>query len=131
MSGRCGCLGVGKGKSHGLDRTTERRRIIESFDVLSVPANVQALILEALNSDKWDWFRDSDGCTGVSEIYWPTIYFPPCVRHDFDCHTGHNGWQTSLRFYRVQRAYGVDPIRSGIRFIGVTVAYYFWLKWTK
>jgi len=131
MGGRCGILGLGKGRSAGLDRETERRRIIESFDVLNVPAGVQALVREALDSDKWDWFRDCDGCTGVSEIYWPTIYFPPCLRHDFDCYTGHNGWQTSLRFYRVQRAYGVDAIRSGIRTAGVTLAWYCWMKWQK
>ena len=129
MSGRCGILGLGKGRSHGLDRSTERHRIIESFDVLSVPADIQALIREALDSDKWDWFRDCDGCTGVSEIYWPTIYFPPCLRHDFDCATGHNGWQASRRFYRIQRAYGVSAVRSGARAAGVTLAWYLFLKW--
>ena len=127
--GRCGFLGLGKGRSAGLDRETEYRRIIESFDVLSVPGDVQALIREALDSDKWDWFRDCDGCTAVSEIYWPTIYFPPCLRHDFDCATGNNGWQTSLRFYRIQCAYGVSAIRSGTRAAGVTLAWYAWMKW--
>ena len=129
MNGRCGILGLGKGRSAGLDRETERHRILESFDVLSVPEDVRTLIREALDSDKWDWFRDCDGCTGVSELYWPTIYFPPCLRHDFDCYTGHNGWRTSMRFYRVQRAYGVDSIRAGIRTIGVITAWYTWLKW--
>ena len=51
------------------------------------------------------------------------------VRHDFDCATGHNGWQTSVRFYRIQRAYGVEAIRSGIRAAGVTLAWYCWMKW--
>ena len=92
MSGRCGVMGCGKGKSEGLDRATEYRRIIESFDVLSVPADIQTLIREALDSDKWDWFEDCDGCTGVSDVYWPTIYFPPCLRHDFDWGTGNGGW---------------------------------------
>ena len=115
MSGRCGILGLGKGRSTGLDRATERRRIIESFDVLNVPEDVRTLISEALDSPLWDWLRDCDGCTGVSEIYWPTIYFPPCLRHDFDCAVGHNGWQTSVRFYRVQRAYGVGALRAGRR----------------
>ena len=127
--GRDGILGLGKGRSAGLDRVTERRRIIESFDVLSVPEAIQAEIREALDSDKRDWFRDCDGCTGVSEIYWPTIYFPPCLRHDFDCHIGNNGWGTSLRFYRIQRAYGVSAVRAGIRVAGVTIAWYSWLKW--
>jgi len=111
-----------------LDREVERS-IIGSFDVLSVPEDIQALIIEALDSDKWDWFRDCDGCTGVSEIYWPTIYFPPCLRHDFDCATGHNGWETSKRFYRIQRAYGVERVRAGARVVGVTLAWYGCLKW--
>jgi hypothetical protein len=100
MSGRCGILGLGKGRSMGLDRKMERDRIIDSFAVLSVPEDVQGLIMEALDSNRWDWFKDCDGCTGVSEMYWPTIYFPPCLRHDFDCATGHNGWEASLRLFR-------------------------------
>jgi len=131
MSGRCGILGLGKGRSAGLDRETERGRIIGSFEVLSVPAGIQAEIREALDSPLWDWFRDCDGCTGVSEIYWPTIYFPPCLRHDFDCKIGHNGWQTSMRFYRIQRAYGVGAMRAGVRFAGVTAAWYGWLRWRR
>ena len=135
----CGCVGERTRGRHGhdrpvrtgLDRQTEYHRIMESFDVLSVPANIQALIREALDSSLWNWFEDCDGCTGVSEIYWPTKYFPPCLRHDFDCHIGHNGLETSNRFYRIQRAYGVDPFRAGVRFVGVTIAWYCWLKWRK
>ena len=69
MSGRHGVCGLGKGRSGGLDRERERNRVIESFDVFSVPEDIQALIREALDSAHWDWFRDCDGCTGVSEIY--------------------------------------------------------------
>jgi len=131
MSGRCGILGHGKGRSTGLDRRTEHQRIIESFDVFSIPADIQALIREAMHSDKWDWFTDCDGCTGVSEIYWPTIYFPPCLRHDFDWATGRGGWESNMRFYRIQRAYGVSAVRSGIRAAGVMVSWFAWVKWTK
>ena len=129
MSGRCGILGIGKGKSAGLNKDKEYQRIIESFDVLSVPADIQALIRDALESDKWDWFTDCDGCTGVSEIYWPTIYFPPCLRHDFDWSTGNGGWESNVRFYRIQCAYGVSRFRAGVRLVGVTLAWYAWLKW--
>ena len=113
----------------GLDRATEHRRIIESFDVLDVPKDVQDLIVEALDSEQWDWFKDCDGCTCVSEVYWPTKYFPPCLRHDFDWRTGRGGWEANVRFYRIQRVYGVDPIRAGGRFVGVTAAWYSWFKW--
>ena len=85
--GRCGILGCGKGRSAGLNRMTEYKRIIESFDLLNVPAGVRVLVREALDSPRWDWFKDCDGCTGVSEMYWPTIYFPPWVNeaaHSFE-----------------------------------------------
>jgi len=120
----------GKGRSEGLDRDVERYRIIESFDVLNVPEGIQALIREALDSPKWDWFKDCDGCTAVSEVYWPTIYFPPCLRHDFDWATGNGGWASNVRFYRIQRAYGMGRLRAGVRFVGVTVAWYtaFWWR---
>ena len=131
MSGRCGILGLGRGRSAGLDRATERRRIEDSFDVFNVPGDIQALIVEALDSDKWDWFRDCDGCTAVSEVYWPTIYFPPCLRHDFDWRTGRGGWEANRRFYRIQRAYGVGRFRAGTRFVGVTLSWFGWFKWRR
>ena len=129
MSGRCGVMGHGKGKSQGLNRMTEYKRIIESFDLLNVPADVRVLVREALDSKKWDWFKDCDGCTGVSEAYWPTIYFPPCLRHDFDWATGNGGWDANVRFYRIQCAYGMGAVRAGMRFLGVTISWFAWFKW--
>ena len=131
---KCGKLAVAgaagsNAQAAPLDPRVEYARIIESFDVLSVPADVQALIREALDSPKWDWFKDCDGCTAVSEVYWPTKYFPPCLRHDFDWFTGNGGWESNARFYRIQRAYGMDPVRAGVRFAGVTLAWYAAFKW--
>jgi hypothetical protein len=56
MSGRCGIFGVGLGRAMGLDRKTERKRIIASFDVLNVPPDLRSLVVEALDSNAWDWF---------------------------------------------------------------------------
>jgi hypothetical protein len=110
---------------------TEYKRIMESFTVLSVPASVRVLVREALDSTEWDWFKDCDGCTAVSEMYWPTKYFPPCLRHDFDWQTGRGGWDANVRFYRIQRAYRMSAIHSGVRFIGVTAAWFAWFKWRR
>ena len=129
MSACCVVLGLGKGRSAALDRRVEYHRIIESFDVLSVPVDIQALVREVLDSDLWDWFTDCDGCTGVSEMYWPTIYFPPCLRHDFDWATGNGGWDANVRFYRIQCAYGMGAVRAGMRFLGVTISWFAWFKW--
>ncbi len=38
-------------------------------------------------------------------------------------------WVANARFYRIQRAYGVSALRSDLRWVGVTVAWYTWLKW--
>ena len=53
------------------------------------------------------------------------------MRHDFDCVRGQGGWEASQRFYQLQRAYGVERVRSGIRAGAVTLAWYAWLKWRK
>ena len=110
-------------------RESERARIEKSFKVFNVSEEQQALIREALDSDAWDWFEDCDGCTGVSDLYWPTRYFPPCLRHDFDFVTGNGGLTGSRIFYDLQRAYGMPKWRSGLRTGAVTVYWYAWAKW--
>ncbi len=112
-------------------RESERVRIEKSFDVFGLSEAHRALILEALDSDAWDWFKDCDGCTVVSELHWPTKYFPPCLRHDFDWGTGHDGLTMSKNFFALQRAYGVPRWRSGLRTGAVTVVWYAWQKWKK
>jgi hypothetical protein len=113
------------------NRESERARIVKSFDVFDVTDEHRALILEALDSPEWDWFEDCDGCTTVSELHWPTKYFPPCLRHDFDCATGRNGWQASARFYMIQRVYGVPVWRASLRAAGVTAFWYGWGRWQR
>ena len=112
-------------------RTAERARIVESFQVFDLGETDRNLILEALDSKEWDWFIDCDGCTMVSEIYWPTKYFPPCLRHDFDWYTGRGGPQSNARFYHLMRAYGVVRARAALRWLGVTAAWYAWYRWRR
>ena len=109
-----------------INRESERRRIIKSFDVFSLSEKHRTLVLEALDSDRWDWYEDCDGCTGVSEFYWPTRFFPPCLRHDFDCIRGKGDWTASHRFYGLQLAYGVPVWRAFLRAAAVTFAWYCW-----
>ena len=112
-------------------REGERRRIIRSFDVFGLSHEHRALIMQALDSDAWDWFADCDGCTCVSELHWPTKYFPPCLRHDFDWRVNGGGGPAIKRFYELQRAYGVPTWRSGLRSAGVTVSWYCWGFWRR
>ena len=113
-----------------LNREEERTRIEKSFDVFSLSEEHRALILEALDSEEWDWFRECDGCTCVSELHWPTKYFPPCLRHDFDWVRGKGDWVASRRFYDLQRAYGVPVWRASLRAGAVTAAWYLWGWWS-
>lgn len=124
-------MGCGCGKGKVGSREEERARIVESFGVFGLGERERAEILEALDSGLWDWYADCDGCTFVSEVYWPNKYFPPCLRHDFDFQTGKDGGATNARFYRLQRAYGMGRFRASIRWIGVTAAWFGWYKWRK
>ena len=110
-------------------RTRERQRIEDSFLVYEVGEEAQGWIREALDSSAWDWFVDCDGCTCVSELHWPTKYFPPCVRHDFDWSRGRGDWIARQRFYRLQRVYGVPVWRSALRAGAVTLVWYGLAKW--
>jgi len=112
-------------------RQSERARIEKSFDVFGLNEESRRLIIEALDSREWDWFLGCDGCTCVSELHWPTKYFPPCLRHDFDWTRGKGGWAASRRFYELQRAYGVPVWRSSLRTGAVTIAWYAWGQWTR
>jgi hypothetical protein len=112
-----------------LTREKERARILASFTMFCVPENERAEILEALDSPAWDWFNDCDGCTAVSEAYWPTRYFPPCLRHDYDYFVGNPIHPTQARFYRLSRRYRMTKARAGVRWIGVYVGWYAFLKW--
>jgi len=112
-------------------RKSERGRIEQSFDVYGLTPEQRTAIIEALDSTAWDWFEDCDGCTCVSELHWPTKYFPPCLRHDFDCASGKGSWKASRRFYALQRAYGVPVWRASLRAGAVTVFWYAWGRWRR
>jgi hypothetical protein len=107
----------------------ERMRIEKSFLVFDLTPEQQECILEAMDSAEWEWFKDCDGCTAVSELHWPTKYFPPCVRHDYDWMRGRGDWEASKRFYQLQRAYGAPVWRSGLRALAVTLVWYGGARW--
>jgi len=135
-------IGAGSAMNGAISRESEYRRILKSFDVFGLSTEHRTLIREALDSNEWDWFQDCDGCTAVSELHWPTKYFPPCLRHDFDCIRGNGdpsspkgyaetGWGASRRFYALQRAYGVPVWRAALRTGAVTAFWYAWRRWRR
>lgn len=117
-------------------RTTkekELRRIRLSYTCFDIPLWLREKLEEAVSStnSKWDWYKDCDGCTCVSEMYWRSKYFPPCLLHDFQWATGDGGWSSNRDFYRSQQCYGMSRLVSGIRWLGVTIAWYAFSKWWK
>ena len=112
-------------------RESERARIEMSMRVYELSPELRASLTEAMDSDAWDWFADCDGCTTVSELHWPTKYFPPCLRHDYDCIRGKANLEASKRFYALQRSYGVPIWRAGLRATAVTVYWYAWARWQR
>ena len=108
----------------------EYHRIVASFDLFEVPENDRSVILTCLHDEiKWDWWTDCDGCTAVSEPGWPSKFFPPCVRHDYDWQTGHGGWESNKRFRRLNMTYHMERWRANARWLGVTIAWYGAYKW--
>jgi len=100
---------------------------------------VKTAILEAYHDPNWPW-QKSDGCTGVSEIYFPKGFkFPPCVMHDHKCHLASLAKTRKERnvlrlegdnlLYLANRDYGVSRIRSKARWLGVRIYWNFWGRW--
>jgi ribonucleoside-triphosphate reductase len=120
-----------RGSGWPIAKIAEYRRIVKSFDFFTLPDEYRKEILECLHDPAWDWWEESDGCTAVSEPGWPSKYFPPCVRHDYDWQTGRGGWVANARFRRLNRAYCMESWRANARWAGVTISWFVWFKWVK
>ena len=86
----------------------------------------------------WDW-RESDGCTGVSERYWVSRYFPPCVAHDYACERANRAKtrkeadkiraEGDKYFFKANLAYGLPWVVCVVRHIGVRSYWNFIGRW--
>ncbi len=83
-------------------------------------AELETLITEAYESG---YFILSDGCTLVSELFWP-VKAAGCVSHDY---TFFKGWpfrKANKLMYRIHRYFGNTRSRSGVRWLGVWIGGY-------
>lgn len=108
-------------------RQQEKQRILESFEVYEVPDYVQYVIIEAIDSQDWNWI-EMDGCTAVPD-YWPTRYNPACLVHDFMWATGRGGAKSDYIFKRLSMIYGMPSGQSTRRYIGVRIFWFLAYKW--
>jgi len=68
-------------------REDEKRRMMLMLQLYVPRQSVYDAVLKAYNDPDWDWYEESDGCTGVTELHSPKGFrFPPCVLHDYYCY---------------------------------------------
>ena len=103
-----------------------------------IDADVRQYILAAYDiTDEWDYRKDSDGCTMVSEVHSPAgTKFPPCVMHDYLRNVLVSKGIMPINncdylFYKAQWQFGMNRLRAGARAIFVrTIAWWLWFRWS-
>lgn len=109
-----------------------KRKIIEhireGYYYFGIPLRLQNIIEEAITSNKWDFFSESDGCTFINEN-WTDKYFPPCVVHDY-LRQNKIGkpLDQDLLFKELLNAYKRPRINSFFMFLGVRLVWFLFRK---
>lgn len=111
-----------------MGRVGEENRIATSFEEYLIPPEDADIVMQAIRSTDWDWYVDTDGCTGVSN-QWPTKYSPPCLVHDWMWQTGRGGAEADRIFLKLMLDYKVSKFVAYSRYIGVRATWYTWFKW--
>ncbi len=107
-----------------------RQRVLASFDTYHIPEPYRACIIEAFDAGsagEWNIFG-MDGCTLVSD-YWPTKWAPSCTPHDYQFITGRGGWLSNRIFTEINKCYALPGPVVSRRHIGVTIAWWGFLRW--
>lgn len=99
------------------------KSIVRAFDL---PMVLNALIEEAVKSDKWDCTLDYDGCSFVQDITHPSL---SCFIHDYLWRTGQGGKESDELFYYLMLAEQTDIRRAKRRRFFVRVGWIFYYRW--
>jgi hypothetical protein len=111
-----------------FDIHAERLLIEDSFVKYKIPITYRQLILTALDSQEWVWYKDCDGCTGVPDLTYMT-YHPACIVHDYLWVTGRGGKVADKLFYNLMLLYQKGSTVSRVRYIAVRIAWLGYYKW--
>ncbi len=109
-----------------------KRQVIEhirdGYYFLQVPERLQVMIEEAVTSQNWDFFTQSDGCTLINEN-WVNGYFPPCIVHDY-LRQNKIGkpLDQDLIFKDLLTAYKRPRLNAFLLFVGVRLVWYIFRK---
>ena len=110
-----------KPENYGFIKWNTYIRIVSSFVTFDISTRHQQWVLEALHDEEtWDWYKDCNGATFVSEPGWKGRHSPPYVRHDYKWEKEGPTWKSNVEMRELQVDYGMDDWRSDLRFAGVT-----------
>lgn len=87
---------------------------------------IKMLLLEAVDSNKWNALKDYNGCTLVQDDSQPSI---ACFIHDYCWISGMGGKIADNVFYNVMLSTGVKRAKAKRRFIGVRIGWALYFKW--
>lgn len=94
----------------------------------------------AYNDPTWNWDKESDGCTGVSECNYPLNFrHPVCVMHDHQCKKAWEAPTSQQRDFRRRNGdrlfrwgmidYEIPSGQAWTRWLGVRLAWICWIRW--
>lgn len=104
-----------------VEKWKEYAKIISSFKTFEVSEKIQQRILTAIHDEQfWDWYLDCNGANLVSEPGWKGHLHPAYIWHDYAWGKFGPSIKANNEMSEIELAYGMDPWRSRIRWIGVT-----------
>lgn len=108
------------------DQAKKRIKFITEF--YDVAPYLVSYIHEAVDSEDWDFYSQSDGCTFIREN-WPDSFYPPCIVHDYLRQNKINSeFEQDLIFKDLLDAFKKPKLKALLFFIGVRLSWFIFKK---
>lgn len=104
------------------DQAKKRIKFITKF--YDVAPYLVSYIHEAVDSEEWDFYSQSDGCTFIREN-WPDSFYPPCIVHDYLRQNKISSeFEQDLIFKDLLDAFNKPKFKALLFFIGVRLSWF-------
>jgi hypothetical protein len=108
------------------EQAKKRIKFITNF--YDVPPYLRGYIHEAVDSDHWDFYSQSDGCTFIRES-WPDPFYPPCIVHDYMRQNKIlSEFEQDLIFKDLLDAFNKSRFKALLFFLGVRFSWFIFRK---
>jgi hypothetical protein len=108
------------------DQAKKRIKFITKF--YDVAPYLESYIHEAVDSEDWDFYSQSDGCTFIREN-WPDSFYPPCIVHDYLRQNKISSeFEQDLIFKDLLDAFKKPKLKALLFFIGVRLSWFIFKK---